>query len=131
VRTQRGNRGVQGAFAEGIVKQITGPGRLRATGASRTAARRRPLLVFEPYEPRCSTFLIIRIPMRESSRVVWSVGFELLKPDAWSFPRVREHQVAIDKETDDFAVTDDYAEELFAYPLSSVPEAWLEHLQRW
>jgi hypothetical protein len=56
-------------------------------------------------------------------------GFEALNPDGWSFPYLEDHLVAIDEASDDFALIDEAAEELFGYPLSGVPSNWYSHLK--
>lgn len=85
---------------------------------------------FEPYEPS-----VLQLPGHPSGDdgIMSSLaerGFEPLRPGAWSFPEVPEHQIAISDDLDAFAVIDDGADELFAHPLGTIPERWRAHLLR-
>jgi hypothetical protein len=37
--------------------------------------------------------------------------------------------VAIDESSDDFALIDDAADQLFGYPISGIPQDWYSHLK--
>ncbi len=87
----------------------------------------RPLLVIESYEPSVwklddSEHVDVPTALRER-------GFEPLRSGDWSFPYLEDHLVAIDEPSDGFALIDDAADELFAYPLSGIPPAWYSHLK--
>ena len=94
------------------------------------ALGRRALLVFEPYEP--NVLMLPDHPVSAEGVIASCVerGFGLLSPDAWSFPHLSEYQIVLDKEFDDFAIIDDYVEELFVYPVNALPRDWFAHLRR-
>lgn len=51
-------------------------------------------------------------------------------PGSWNFPPQTEHLVVVHEEFDALGVIDEGADELFAYPLSALPEEWFAHLKR-
>jgi hypothetical protein len=87
----------------------------------------RPLLVIESYEP--SVWKLDDSDAPDAITGLRERGFELLKPDSWSFPYLDDHLVAIDESSDDFALIDDAADELFGYPISGIPQDWFSHLK--
>ena len=91
------------------------------------AMRERPLLVIESYEP--SVWQRDDCPGPDVIAGLRDRGFQPLGPDGWSFPYLDDHLLAIDESSDDFALIDDAADELFAYPLSGIPQDWYSHLK--
>jgi hypothetical protein len=87
----------------------------------------RPLLVIESYEP--SVWMLDDADAPDAITGLKERGFEPLKPDGWSFPYLEDHLVAIDESSDDFALIDEAADQLFGYPLSGVPTDWYSHLK--
>lgn len=87
----------------------------------------RPLLVIESYEP--SVWKLDDSAGLDAIAGLRKRGFEPLRPDGWSFPYLEDHLVAIDESSDDFALIDEAADELFGYPLSGVPNDWYSHLK--
>lgn len=91
------------------------------------AVGERPLLVIESYEP--SVWKLDDSDGPDAIAGLRDRGFEALKPDGWSFPYLEDHLVAIDESSDDFALIDEAADQLFGYPLSRVPSEWYSHLK--
>lgn len=87
----------------------------------------RPLLVIESYEP--SVWGRDDSAAPDTATRLRERGFEALEPEGWSFPYLEDHLVAIDESSDDFALIDETADELFGYPLSEVPDDWYSHLR--
>lgn len=87
----------------------------------------RPLLVIESHEP--SVWKLDDFPEVDPIAGLRERGFEALRPEGWSFPYLDDHLVAIDESSDDFALIDEAADELFGYPLSGVPSDWYSHLK--
>lgn len=87
----------------------------------------RPLLVIESHDPS-----VWRLDDSETPDAITGLkerGFEPLGLDAWSFPYLDDHLVAIDESSDDFALIDEAADELFGYPISGIPAEWCAHLK--
>ena len=91
------------------------------------ALGRRPLLVFEPYDP--SVFSLDEEAAGEASSSLLARGFERLETEAWSFPYLGGHVLTMLEEFDELALIDE-AGELFQYPLSAAPAEWYEHVTR-
>lgn len=91
------------------------------------AVGERALLAIESYEP--SVWKLD--DSDELGAIEWlrQRGFERLKPDDWSFPYLDDHLVAIDESSDDSALIDEAADELFGYPLRGIPPDWYSHLK--
>lgn len=96
------------------MRQITGTAFFSELQWPADALGRRALLAFEPYEP--DVLSRPGHPATDEGIIASGVerGFEFLRQEAWSFPAVAGHQVVISHDLDDFAVIDDYADELFA-----------------
>jgi hypothetical protein len=91
------------------------------------AVGRRPLLVFEPYDP--SVFSLDQEAPEGPEACLLARGFERLRPDRWSFPYLGGHVLTMIEEFDELALIDE-AGELFQYPLSAAPREWFEHISR-
>lgn len=87
----------------------------------------RSLLVIESYEP--SVWQRDDCGDRDAIAGLRARGFAPLRSDGWSFPYLEDHLVAIDESSDDFALIDDGADELFSYPVSGIPQDWYSHLK--
>jgi hypothetical protein len=79
---------------------------------------RRPLLVIEAHDP-----FVWSIDHRTGDPLpaLLARGFDRLVAKEWSFPYLEDHLLPIDESSDDFALIDDGADELFGYPLNSGP----------
>jgi hypothetical protein len=91
------------------------------------AVGERPLLVIESYEP--SVWKLEDSGAADAITGLHERGFQPLNPDGWSFPYLDDHLVAINESSDDFALIDEAADELFGYPISGIPAEWYAHLK--
>lgn len=109
------------------MSQINGVALFSRLKWPKDALGERPLLVIESHEP--SIWKLDDLPEADPIAGLRERGFEPLQPEGWSFPYLEDHLVAIDETSDDFALIDEAADELFGYPLSGVPEDWYSHLK--
>lgn len=107
--------------------EVTGVALFSRLSWPKDAFGERPLLVIESYEP--SVWKRDECPGADAVAGLRDRGFEPLRPEGWSFPYLEDHLVAIDESSDDFALIDEAADELFGYPLSGVPSEWYSHLK--
>ena len=78
----------------------------------------RPLLVIESYDS--SVWRLDDAPSDDLGTCLRERGFEPLRPDAWSFPYLEDHLVAVNESSSDFAFIDEAADELFRCPLRAI-----------
>lgn len=111
------------------MSEVTGAALFSDLEWPRGALGRRPLLVFESYDPS-----VWKLPERpyaglDDVSVFLDRGFELLVPDLWTFPYLDGHTLAIHYDFDVLALIDE-ADDLFTYPLSALPADWYSLLKR-